>query len=99
MNTEKQFPILGSQTLKSVPWGLLGPHWRQAERNHGQSLERLAQRGGLAPCEALAVIEGRSWGSREPMPNDESELVALVESFERRDAAIRESYGGLTHGG
>jgi hypothetical protein len=29
----------------------------QAQQNHGQSLTRLAQRGGLAPFEALALVK------------------------------------------
>ena len=73
-----QFPILGSKTLKEVPWSLLAPHERQAISNHSQSLERLAQRGGLSPCEALAVIEGRSWGSIKPGITDEARLLEYV---------------------
>ncbi len=33
----------------------------QAQRNHGQSLRRLAERGGLSPTEAAAVIDRRAW--------------------------------------
>jgi len=42
-----------------VPWHLLNED--QAQKNHYQTLERLNQRGGLSPCEALAVIERRPW--------------------------------------
>jgi len=35
-----------------------------AKRNHGgQTLQRLAERGGLGPCEMLAVMEKRKWES------------------------------------
>lgn len=34
---------------------------QQAQRNHGQSLKRLAERGGLSPDEALAIVERRDW--------------------------------------
>lgn len=37
--------------------------------NHRQTLERLAERGGLSPGELVAVMEGRDWRS---MPIDES---------------------------
>lgn len=47
------FPITGGP---SIPWRLMVPHERQALLNHGQSLERLAERGGLAPIEAMAVL-------------------------------------------
>jgi hypothetical protein len=54
-------PLQGSQWLKAVPWDFLAPHQAQAVRNHSQSLETLAQRGGLCPSEVLAVIEQRRW--------------------------------------
>lgn len=41
------------------PWGLLWPHQAQADDNHGQTLQRLAERGGLDPQEMLMVIEGK----------------------------------------
>lgn len=40
----------------SVPWSLLEPHRLQAEKNHGQSIERLAERGGLSPQEMWCVL-------------------------------------------
>jgi lambda repressor-like predicted transcriptional regulator len=70
----RQFPIMpgtsahadvrkvgGSLIVVAVPWGIVEPHERQAEENHRQSLQTLASRGGLSPCEALAVIDERPW--------------------------------------
>jgi len=34
---------------------------RQAMKNHGQTLTRLAERGGLSVCEALAIAQRRKW--------------------------------------
>lgn len=45
----------------SVPMELLRPHEQQAQRNHYQTLARLAERGGLSPCEAVAILEDRPW--------------------------------------
>lgn len=50
----RRFPIMGGP---SIPWSMIEPHERQAKSFHDQSLERLAQRGGLAPSEALAVLD------------------------------------------
>lgn len=36
---------------ESLPWSLVEPWRAQAERNHGQTLERLNERGGLSPLE------------------------------------------------
>lgn len=44
-----------------LPWALIAPHEAQAQANHSQSLERLAQRGGLSFCEAAAILEDRKW--------------------------------------
>lgn len=43
---------------------LMGPQFEdQAQRNHHQTLKRLAERGGLDWGEAAAIIEGRGWSS------------------------------------
>ncbi len=44
-----------------IDWEMLAQHEAQAQCNHSQTLECLAQRGGLAPDEILAVIEDRAW--------------------------------------
>lgn len=61
---QREFPILhgpGPRTVRgipaSVPWDLVAAHEAQALRNHGgQTLRRLAERGGLGPWELLAVL-------------------------------------------
>lgn len=63
------FPILYDRRDRSsdmfivanIPREMLAPHEAQAQRNHSQSLQRLADRGGLSACEALAVLENREW--------------------------------------
>jgi hypothetical protein len=40
------------------PIAFFEPHREQAHRNHGQSLERLAERGGLGWGEAIAITMG-----------------------------------------
>lgn len=60
------FPILADRhctvpQLRSIPWRMIEPQAPQAQDNHDQTLERLAERGGLSACEALAVLDGREW--------------------------------------
>lgn len=58
----KQFPVLGNAKIKSVAWDIVEPHRAQAAKNHGgQSLETLAQRGGLSLDELVAVLADRNW--------------------------------------
>lgn len=45
--------------LLAVPMEMMAPHEAQAQRNHSQSLDRLAERGGLSACEAVAILEDR----------------------------------------
>lgn len=48
-------------TPESIPWDFLQSHEEQALRNHDQTLEKLAQRGGLGVSEALAIHEDRAY--------------------------------------
>jgi hypothetical protein len=63
----KLFPILTGPNKMTrdqafVPWAAIEQHLDQALHNHGgQSLERLASRGGLSATEAAAVLEDREW--------------------------------------
>ena len=53
----------------SIPWEVIAPHERQANVNHGQSLETLARRGGLSPYELLAVLSDQPfWLCMLPEP-------------------------------
>jgi hypothetical protein len=72
------FPILGQ--FFSLPLEMLASHAAQIEANHHQSLERLAQRGGLDWCEALAILEDRPW--REDFEAEEK-VRALVAAWVR----------------
>lgn len=67
---ERQFPIIAPRDNKgralhdcptSVPWALVEPHRERAMTNHSQTLEELAERGGLAPDELHAVVHNQKW--------------------------------------
>lgn len=60
----------GVEYLTTVPLSFVEPHESQAKHNHGgQSLQRLAERGGLSPAELVAVVEDRKWSN---MADDEA---------------------------
>ena len=73
MDNNDLFPILGTKPKVYIPWEYIQPHEEQALKNHGQTLKRLAERGGLDWTEALAVLEDRKW-----MNMDESEAKEKV---------------------
>jgi len=83
----RMFPVLKSTVgpypagqLAAVPWDLLAPHERQADINHGQTLKRLAERGGLSPAEMVAVLEDRRFHRMEPA----AAIVRLNEIIKER---------------
>jgi len=70
----KRFPVLKGYQLNravgrekaalcpdTVPWSLVGGHEEQAQRNHSQTLTRLAERGGLSPEELYGVVHDLPW--------------------------------------
>ena len=57
----RMFPILNDPVIQEVPWDFIEPHEAQALRNHNQSLEQLAQRGGLSCAELFYVLQGERW--------------------------------------
>lgn len=59
---ERQFPILNNvepRLKETVPWDALIPYEDRIMRNHGQSLETLARRGGMSWFEIYAAIYGK----------------------------------------
>lgn len=60
-----------------IPWDVITPHEAQAQINHSQTLARLAERGGLGHCEAVAILEDRRWRSM-PKAEANNRLAELV---------------------
>lgn len=55
----REMETLGCPRL--IPWVVLLKHEDRALKNHGQSLKRLAERGGLDASETVAILEERPW--------------------------------------
>lgn len=83
--TPKLFPIMvgrsGHRAYAYIPWSVIEPHEEQAKRNHSQTLARLAERGGLSACEALAVLEDREWRQISVEKDALKQLYAKVEQL------------------
>ncbi|MFJ7315237.1 hypothetical protein ACIQVE_21240 [Pseudomonas sp. NPDC098747] len=75
----ENMPVMKGVNIKSIPMHLLMPYERQAVRNHSQSLQRLAERGGMCPTEILGIIRGLSWIQLKVRPDDEAELIKWVQ--------------------
>lgn len=79
--TRTTMPIMGATLMSKVPFAMLAPHEAQAQRNHGQTLGRLAQRGGLDAAEALDILDGRRWGSTRASLSAEQVLILKVREW------------------
>lgn len=75
---ERPFPILSGQG--SIPWGFIAAHEARAYKNHGQTLARLAERGGLSFDEALAIVEDRPFALLGP-GESKAALATLIETW------------------
>ena len=67
---------------RDVPWELVKDHEKQALKNHDQSVQRLAERGGLDHLELVAVLTDRTWGEVERLSNIEAvdQLQKILEA-------------------
>lgn len=84
---EKMFPIMSKDERTGIPWRVIAPHEAQAQRNHGQSLQRLAERGGLCWSETWGVLTGVGW-SRLPRNQEaqcKAEVLAIVRAGLERE--------------
>jgi hypothetical protein len=82
-------PIMGATLLSEIPFVMLVPHEAQAKSNHGgQSLECLAQRGGLGVSEAICILEDRSWS---PVNDGDRYLINKVRAWRAAERAQQET--------
>lgn len=97
-NDGRRFPITHCADIKSIPWPAIGRFDEQARKNFGQSLEVLAERGGISPGEANAIIEGRPW-ERMPYSDEcdllrrhtEPDLLTAAQCLERATRMVRQA--------
>ncbi len=75
--------IMHGINIKEIPMEMLILHERQAMRNHGgQSLQRLNERGGIDPAEALCILQDLNWRElKVPLTQCEKDLIELVRKY------------------
>ena len=78
------FPIMHSR-VAALPWTIVEAHRVQIERNHGQTLERLTERGGIDAVEMSAAMKGMNpWqGTLLKLEDCDAMLERRVESWRR----------------
>lgn len=52
-----KYPVIGTKPQEYIPREVLIPHEKQVIYNHSQTLERLAERGGLSWYEILCILQ------------------------------------------
>lgn len=92
------FPIMGGP---AIPFSLIAPYEAQAKKNHYQTLKRLAERGGLSICEAMAVMSEVAYERRpiaKPTVEDWLDFVSVRKArVELRRAAAGIDVEALTY--
>lgn len=73
----KQYPVIGTNPQEYVPWEILIPHEKQSLRNHRQTLEQLADRGGLSWNEILPIHRDKTWRECPMLPDGEAKEFVL----------------------
>lgn len=67
---------------------MIAPHDEQAKINHcEQDLETLRRRGGLSPCEALAILDDRKWTAMD-LDESHAQLTARIEEYLKQNAYV-----------
>ena len=66
-----------------IPWAVLAPHEAQALKNHSQTLEQLANRGGLGPEEAYCIYHdmGYQYGDQDLHEKSMTWLEKVLQDF------------------
>jgi hypothetical protein len=72
----------GTPYPRSVPWDLVKDHEKQAQHNHSQSLERLAQRGGLSPMELWCVVHDKDFYDHGEWRMTEAKAIEWLRTVE-----------------
>ena len=76
---------------------MLEAHDEQAKRNHGgQDLERLRERHGISPCEALAIMEDRLW-TKLDLEWSFEELARRIKDWESEREKKKLAYWDFIH--
>lgn len=76
MRTE--MPIMDGKLLRAVPWNVVQDHEARAMSNHSQTLDRLAQRGGMSPTEMLKIIQDEDLFPFNEDPEAELKLIGII---------------------
>jgi len=88
MTDDRRFPILDDMELTSIPWSVVEPFRTSCKYVHEQTLERLAERGGLSLMELYAHLTAKSFKdvlfivTRKPQPD-----ISTLRAFARARGA------------
>lgn len=83
----RTFPIVDND-IPAVPFALMAAHGARALVNHGQTVARLADRGGVSAAEAVAIIEDRAYMVM-PLVTARERLREYARAYEVHDADAR----------
>jgi len=91
---KRRFPIMNGP---SVPWSVMEPHEAQCQKNHSQSLERIAQRGGFDCAEAWFVVNDQPFpiGNREVWIDAGQKWKLFADQINLRESDLTQTRAAL----
>lgn len=92
---EEDWPDSGHEEY--VPYDIIAPHEAQALNNHGQTLQRLAERGGLSWGELMAILTDSKWSTAikwsTAFKGDRSKMRLAVLNYIAERKAVQDENG------
>ena len=77
--SKELMPIQKDAILRAVPMELVLKHKKQAHLNHGQSVHKLAARGGLSIQELAAILQDKPFSVG--MTESVSRVIIVIHLF------------------
>ena len=78
------YPVIQTFPEEFIPYDIIAPHEGQALENHVQTLQQLAERGGLDWAEILAILRGKRRSFVYDISRDEAKAAVLAYIEEKR---------------
>lgn len=86
----KEFKIMGGKFITAVPLDFAKQFENWAQKNHGQSIDRLNERGGLSSLEFYCVMEGLMFSLYNSQEFAEGVIAAKSQAFEHQRVTLQD---------
>jgi DNA-binding Xre family transcriptional regulator len=96
---EDRFPMMGpgfsriNERAITVPFAFVQAHEKQVHSNHGQTVARLKERGGLGWAELADIVAGRGWGETRSLDPAHEQVMRALFAWQAPAPSTKETDG------